>query len=307
MRIKFIDRLLAAISGLVLVCGSLCLVGVGVDYFFARTLISDVSGKLLSGNLSLLQRLSMLGVALVLLGLGIHGLSLLFRRRKDKGFVMQHTEMGDMSISMHAMESMVKRCIDTHEELKVTHTRIHRVKDGVAVDIRVSLANGVNIPLTVNALQKQIKHYITSCSGVDVKAVRVMVETDNHQKPKSAEVIAPDLVAAEASATVQAQDGFGGAVETELEKDPIHQRIFRHEEQEQLVPPPPAEEEMAAEESALAEAEDVAVEKMGESETETTEADEDALMDEESPEEDAFHEDTHFENILVKEDEEENA
>ena len=43
---------------------------------------------------------------------------------------------------------------------------------------RPDCPGGVNIPLTVNALQKQIKQYITSCSGVDVHKVRVMVETD---------------------------------------------------------------------------------------------------------------------------------
>ena len=46
------------------------------------------------------------------------------------------------------------------------------------MEIKVTLLNGMNIPLTVNALQKQIKQYITSCSGVDVYKVRVMVETD---------------------------------------------------------------------------------------------------------------------------------
>ena len=48
------------------------------------------------------------------------------------------------------------------------------------MDIKITLLSGVNIPLTVNALQKQIKQYITSCSGVDVHKVRVMVETDGH-------------------------------------------------------------------------------------------------------------------------------
>ena len=70
------------------------------------------------------------------------------------------------------------------------------------MDIRISLANVVNIPLTVNALQKQIKHYITSCSGVDVKEVRVMVETGN-QPAKNAEMLAPDLQAADACVAAQ--------------------------------------------------------------------------------------------------------
>jgi len=83
-----------------------------------------------------------------------------------------------MSISMSALGNMVRKCVDQHQEITIRKTRIHRVRDGVVVDLKVLLASGVNIPLTVNVLQKQVKQYITSCSGIDVHEVRVMVETD---------------------------------------------------------------------------------------------------------------------------------
>lgn len=245
MRIKFFDRLLSAIVGLIILFLGACLFifGLGIFPF-------EINLSILNGPFTVWQRLGMVGVALVLLFLGIHSLSLLFRRHRDKGFIMQNTELGDMSISMQAMKNMVKRCIDTHEELKVTNTHIHRTRDGVAVDIRVSLSSGVNIPLTVNALQKQIKHYITSCSGVDVKEVRVMVETSNNQPPNSGEVIAPDLAAADASVAAKwaTTEGFPAAasqpsVEPETEKEPLHRRIFKHQDKPQTLPLPPVEEE----------------------------------------------------------------
>ena len=90
---------------------------------------------------------------------------------------MQHTELGDMSISMNALDTMVRHCVDQHKELTVKSTRISRVKSGIVVEIRIMLAAGVNIPLTVNALQKQVKQYIMSCSGVEVYEVKVLVET----------------------------------------------------------------------------------------------------------------------------------
>lgn len=239
MRIKFFGRVLAATTGLVILFVGLCVLIFGLGIFPFR-----IDLGMLEGPFELWHRLVMVAVALVLCALGIHSISILFRRNRDRGFIIQHTEYGDMSISMQAMENMVKKCIDTHEELKVTRTRIHRTRDGVVVNIRISLANGVNIPLTVNALQKQIKHYITSCSGVDVKEVRVMVETGN-QSPKSAEVIAPDLFAADASVTAKAIPTplDGTAINAAPEsKEPIHQRIFKQEEAPNIVPPPPAEE-----------------------------------------------------------------
>ena len=54
------------------------------------------------------------------------------------------------------------------------------------------MLGGLNIPLTVNALQKQIKQYITSCSGVDVHKVRVMVETDARSASEADAQPAPD-------------------------------------------------------------------------------------------------------------------
>jgi len=237
MRIKFLDRFLSAMAGLFLlfIGATVFIYGVGIFPF-------ELNLSVLRGPYTIWQRLIMVVVALLLIVLGIHGLSLLLRKRRENGFITQNSEFGNVSISMSAMENMIRRCIDTREELKVTHTRIHRARESVAVDIWVTLANGVNIPLTVTSLQKQIKHYITSCSGVDVKEVRVLVEVNNDQKPMSAEVIAPDLLAAEASGAAQAMTGFEGhdrmLTEDGPDKTPIHQRLFKHDEVQQAVSAP---------------------------------------------------------------------
>ena len=172
MKLRVMDRLLAGLSGLILIVAGaaslLCTLGI----------LKGIPGGEFLAGLTGWMRWTAIGVSVVLVLLGIYGLSVLFRRRRDKGFVIQRTEYGDMSISMKAMENMVRKCVDSHEELTVNQTRIYRVRDGVQVDVRITLPSGANIPLTVNALQRQIKQYITSCSGVDVTKVRVKVETD---------------------------------------------------------------------------------------------------------------------------------
>ena len=232
MRIKFMDRFWAAVSGAVILFLGICLFVFGSGIF---PFTMDLS--VLEKSLSLWARLGVVAAALALCALGIHGLSLLLYSRKEKGFIMQQTELGNMSISMQAMENMIKRCVDTHEDLKITRSSIRRVRDGVVVDVRVSMADGMNIPLAINSLQKQIKHYITSCSGVDVRAVRVMVETNAHQQPKHAELMSPEQVGLEAMASAQAAQESDAA--DQAEKEPMHQRIFKTEEKEQFVPPPP--------------------------------------------------------------------
>lgn len=180
MKVRFWDRLLTALAGLLLFATGLIFFlwafkGIPVDWLNSLT-VKEV------GRLPIFVALG-LGAVMVLLG--IHSISLLFRRRGKKGFVVQKTEHGDLSISIHAMENLVQKCIDKHEELTLVSNHIENTRDGVVVDLRIGLANGVSIPLVVSTLQKQIKQYITSCSGIDVKEVKVEVETASIKAEKS--------------------------------------------------------------------------------------------------------------------------
>lgn len=191
-KLRFWDRILSAVMGVLCILAAAAIV-LHVAGWLTLQQIRDVIASLTVGWQPWMYW-GVFGVAMLLLVmLGMHGVGLLFRRRKDKGFVTQHTEYGDMNISIKALENMVKKCVDAHSELTANSTRIYLVRGGVSMDMKITLASGVNIPLTVNALQKQIKQYITSCSGVDVHEVRVKVETDTVKllPPPSAPVIEP--------------------------------------------------------------------------------------------------------------------
>lgn len=191
-KLRFWDRVLSAVMGVLCILAAAAIV-LHVAGWLTLQQIRDMIASLTVGWQPWMYW-GVFGVAMLLLVmLGLHGVGLLFRRRKDKGFVTQHTEYGDMNISIKALENMVKKCVDAHSELTANSTRIYLVRGGVSMDMKITLASGVNIPLTVNALQKQIKQYITSCSGVDVHEVRVKVETDTVKllPPPSAPVIEP--------------------------------------------------------------------------------------------------------------------
>ena len=183
VKLRVWDRIRSAVMGLIIALLSACV----ILYFVG--VVPDWKGEYVSSSIVLWQRAAVVAGCAVLLLLGLSGIGLLFRRRRDKGVVVQHTEYGDMSISMKAMENMVRKCVEAHPELNVNHTRICHSRGGVCVDLKITLLNGVNIPLTVNALQKQIKQYITSCSGVDVEEVRVMVETEAAKSLPAPEVV----------------------------------------------------------------------------------------------------------------------
>ncbi len=262
MKVRFWDRLLAAFAGLLLF-----LTGVAVFLWSIRVLPTEWLEILAKGTPSDLLLIISVALSVVMVLLGAHGLSLLFRRAQDrKGFVMQQTEHGQLSISIHAMENLVQKCIDKHQELTVISNRIENTRDGVVVDLHIGLASGISIPLVVNSLQKQIKQYITSCSGIDVAQIKVEVETatatvEEHSiavpemvmpaQPKPEEIVPAIPKADDVAAPVPVpQKGIrderpsitfpeAEIQEKDGKKRPLHQRLFGHKEQPAIIPMPP--------------------------------------------------------------------
>ena len=119
MKLRFWDRILSAVTGLAAV-----LAGVGIILHITGLIsLGMLEGRLLQMGQDMLRAVG-IAAGIVLILLGFHGIGMLFRRRRDKGFVIQRTELGDMSISMKALESMAKRCVSVYPDLKVNSTLI---------------------------------------------------------------------------------------------------------------------------------------------------------------------------------------
>ena len=154
------------------------------------------------------------------------------RGRRDK-FVMQKTENGELSISLKAMENMVQKCLDPHKELTVQGVRLENQKGGLLIRIRGTVAGGVSIPLTVDALQQQIKQYVTACSGVEVKDIRVQIESSGPDAKES-------LFAIEAPTARALPGGSNAKEEKTKEKKEEEPAPMTQEEVEQVMAEMPA-------------------------------------------------------------------
>ena len=262
MKMTLWDRVLSAISGALIVAAGICLLDLGLGV--------SLLGTPWAGDFPVWWHRALVIIgALLLIALGVHGILMLFRRGREKGFIIQHSEYGDMSISMNALESMVQKCVASHQELTVNATRIQHAREGIIVDIKITLLGGVNIPLTVNALQKQIKQYITSCSGVDVHKVRVMVETDARAAsdtdvqpaadapiptaaaPLAESIEEPIFRHVEEAASCAVSDGEqpDGSRETEVQPDAVPDAPANEREEDESAPDAPARREATAVES----------------------------------------------------------
>ncbi len=175
--------------------------------------------------------------ALLLAAFGVYlGLALRSCYVKRNDFVVQRTESGELRIAVKAIENQVQKCIDLHEEIRVNTMNILTTREGVVVDLLVTLANNISIPLAVASLQKQIKQYLVASSGIEVKEVRVSVESTQNADLSDATAMEAEQPAKE-------------------EKAPMHQRLFGRPEEPAIVPEPPKEESTEGEEPA-AEAEE---------------------------------------------------
>ena len=189
MKIRILDRILVALAGIILV--AVC-AGVMAQVFFGADVIGWISGLLIAENV---KRRILIGViAALLLALGVYCLLMLFRRqgRKDK-FVLQKLESGDLAISLTTVETMVKKCLDQHDEIKVEAVNLENQRDGLLIEIRGIVAGGISIPLTVDTLQRQVKQYVTACSGVEVKGVRIQVESSGEDATDAPFLIEPPV------------------------------------------------------------------------------------------------------------------
>ena len=229
MKIRILDRILVALAGLLMLAGC---AAATAQLIFGKDVIGYVA-RVVTNE----QNKIWLIIALVLfVVLGFYCIMILFRHhgRRDK-FVMQKTENGELSISLKAMESMVQKCLDPHKELTVQSVRLENQKGGLLIRIRGTVASGVSIPLTVDALQQQIKQYVTACSGVEVKDIRVLVESSGPEATDS-------LFAIEAP-TARALPGGTNAKEEKPDEKGEEPAAMTQEEVEQVMaemPAPPA-------------------------------------------------------------------
>ena len=187
MKIRILDRILVAVAGILLVAAC---AGLVAQVFFGVEVIEFVENTIMKETT---MRKVLVGVcAAVLLILGLYCLLMLFRhrRRKDK-FILQKMESGDLAISLKTLETMVQKCMDQHHEIRTEGIRLENQRDGLLIRIRGTVAGGISIPLTVDTLQKQIKQYVTACSGVEVKGIRVQIEASGEEAKDAPFAIEP--------------------------------------------------------------------------------------------------------------------
>lgn len=174
MKHPVLDRLLIVICVIGLLCAAAGLGMIGANAvspaFFASA-VTRLQSTTWTRLFTFALTVVVAAFALLLLAVVLPG-----GRRQKRNFAIQKNENGTVKISVKALEGLVAKCLTQHPELKIVSSSLRSDGDAVQVDVHVTLAADISIPLAVAALQKQIKQYLEACSGVDVREVRVIVD-----------------------------------------------------------------------------------------------------------------------------------
>ncbi|MBR6027737.1 MAG: alkaline shock response membrane anchor protein AmaP [Clostridia bacterium] len=223
MKLRVIDRILFALIGLLLLCAA---AAVCAEAFW-QVPVSAVIQRWLQNQGQYRRLITVAGVAVIAL-LGLYSFLTLFRRpKKDRDYIAQNTDEGELSISFSAVESLVARCLGCQSELTVDSTKISSGKDGLVIDLKGTVGTGVNMPLVVSSVQKELRQYVTSCTGLEVDEVRVKVAATDGSKAGGAYAIADP----------QPLPGTPGAADAQSSAG--HQRVFSRPDEPVSIPLPP--------------------------------------------------------------------
>ena len=202
MKKSILTRILAALGGVTL-CGlALCALA---ETFFQAPVTASI-GRLLGARTPLAVLLTLL-LAIMLGAFGASCLMMLSSKRaaKKAGFVMQKGENGVIGVSVKSIEGLVQTCVKQHDVIVSAETAVVERRDGIIILLNIEETAGVNIPLAVGALQKQIKQYVNACTGVDVHEVRVMVENTENTGVASPYIVQEPVVHATAATMAELQ------------------------------------------------------------------------------------------------------
>lgn len=99
-----------------------------------------------------------------------------------KAPALQHTlirasELGMSHITLSALDSMVQRHVRANARIRDCTSTIMPNKDGVVVTLRLSLMAETNVLELTSELQKSLKTYIETLTGIIIREVNILTES----------------------------------------------------------------------------------------------------------------------------------
>lgn len=124
--------------------------------------------------------------------------NLIYARRKKERTIAFENPSGPVSVSLNAMEDLIRRIVVRVPEIKEIRPTIAAIKKGLDIDIRLILRTDVNIPEMTARLQEMIRSKVQDVIGIDGKinirihVIKIISEDLKYKKEKGKSEIEVD-------------------------------------------------------------------------------------------------------------------
>lgn len=172
MKPKLFDRILLAILLLFIV-----LMAVGLLVLCMRVVpLSEIQNTI---AFLYADSISLIVVALVCVVLLAIALRLAFGGKAQKqpnATLVKATEIGGTYISLAALNTMVQKHCRANNRIRNCTSSVNAVRDGVTIALKLALMPDTDIPKLTQELQKSLKEYVETLSGIHVLQIGILVE-----------------------------------------------------------------------------------------------------------------------------------
>lgn len=103
-------------------------------------------------------------------------ITLAFRRQGGGQPVVHETSMGEVRISLEAVENLVRKVARSIKGVREVKAVVRHGKDGMSVSIRGTLSPEVSIPEVSEEIQTAVRQYVKRVVGVELAEIQLEVE-----------------------------------------------------------------------------------------------------------------------------------
>ncbi|HWR39398.1 MAG TPA: alkaline shock response membrane anchor protein AmaP [Patescibacteria group bacterium] len=98
------------------------------------------------------------------------------RSRRIKDTIVHHNELGDVHITIAAVENLVEKVARHIRGIRDIKVKVLFRDQGIGVKIKAVTGLETNVPVTAAEIQQRVHEYIKNTVGIEVAGIEVLVE-----------------------------------------------------------------------------------------------------------------------------------
>ena len=168
-----IDRIILSVYTLLLAVLSLGVIGLSaglVPVDFVWTGLTLLSGQWEAGLVGAVFLL--VSIRLLLAGV---------RSSRWKDTIIHHTGLGDVHISLNAVENLIEKTARHSKGVRGIKVRVSPAPDGMKVHIRAIISPDCHVPSVTAEIQDNVKEHLRSTVGVEMAEILILVENISNE------------------------------------------------------------------------------------------------------------------------------